>query len=105
MGSIPTMLKGMMMSDAVLILSRPKEAASSFSDPPTLEVLAAADLMGKTILVVQSRADTASERLLEKHRAQIQLSTHVRTIDYERVCVCVVWSVNNLILYKHVLYI
>jgi hypothetical protein len=52
MGSIPTMLKGIMMSDAVLILSRPnpKEPAS-FSDPPTLEVLAAADLMGKTILV------------------------------------------------------
>jgi translation initiation factor 2 gamma subunit (eIF-2gamma) len=87
MGSIPTMLKGIIMSDAVLILSRPnpKEPAS-FSDPPTLEVLAAADLMGKTILVVQSRTDTASQSLLENHRAQIQLSTHVRTS--RSLCVC-----------------
>ncbi|KAL6645348.1 hypothetical protein ACP70R_013227 [Stipagrostis hirtigluma subsp. patula] len=75
MGYVPTMLKGMMMADGVLILSRPSSTAC-FSDPPTLEVLAAADVMGRSILVVQSRRDTASASQLENHRAQIRRFTH-----------------------------
>ncbi|KAL6847673.1 hypothetical protein ACP4OV_022461 [Aristida adscensionis] len=68
LSSVATMLKGVMMADGVLILSRP---SMEFSEAPTLELVAAAHMMGRSIVVVQIIMDTKDRKNAKEHRRQI----------------------------------
>ncbi|KAL6589792.1 hypothetical protein ACP70R_050228 [Stipagrostis hirtigluma subsp. patula] len=66
---VATMLKGIMMADGVLIVTRP---GGGLSQPPALEMLAAAHLMGRSIVVVQIIRDTDDKKKAKKHRKEIR---------------------------------
>lgn len=66
---VPTILKGIMMSDGVLILSQP---TYSFGISPTLEALAGAHLMGRSISVVQIIKSAADRKKLKEHQKEIR---------------------------------
>lgn len=63
---VPTILKGIMMVDGVLILSQPTEG---FWASPALEALATAYMMGRSIVMVQIIKSTADREKLEDVRA------------------------------------
>ncbi|CAN6321256.1 unnamed protein product [Urochloa humidicola] len=65
---VPTILKGIMMADGVLILSQPTDG---FRAAPTLEALAAANMMGRSIVVVQIIKGAADRNRREEHRKEI----------------------------------
>jgi hypothetical protein len=66
---VPTILKGIMMADGVLILSQP---TNGFEASPTVEALAGAHLMGKSIVVVQIIKSDADRNKLKGHVKEIR---------------------------------
>lgn len=76
---VSTMLAGIMMTDGVLVLSKP---SVDFYLAPTCAVLAAASIMGKSIVVLQNctEEESANKTKIKESLRQIQQFTRVSSL-------------------------